>query len=619
MKTKINNHIYTTSIKIGGFGTFFYSIDISLEDVKEIEKFVSYSPANDLPQNPTNEEIENLFPINYSYNKLKNSNKIAVFKSKYTGRCNHTPDRFGNFISHSIIFENNESINIPILFSNFTFRNSLNVEEETNFSEGSTELLYDSSKIDFTFYINYLSINANALNAFLSILDLLINGWLIDGQKNITLLGTKEENQTIIFALYTLLPFSLINKFTFATYVNNPNKYPFQITGMIKESGISRLDSNYFNLIEVDNLSEYNPQNEFTKYFYEMIKSNKFNYDSLLEIINDHNITKFGKSLNFIPKSNEFFENIKSKTIDDYKKILSSDLSTKIKDKIEVESKNQNPPLYIDLLVEKYIKNSIYNQKEFINHLKTFSDKYFSNDSTFRSDYFFDFYNKTREKVNLNNKSQISIEFLIDFDLNHKLDIEQELKIVDTWIVKNEFNNNDLIKLITKYGTYIKKESMLNLFKNKKRIEFENLLNEGKLKSSLLKGNDDFNELDTKDKFDILLNFIWSENEKGKFDITFKSFKELVTKYYDEPLEFWIKFFKAKFEEKLEQKHSLSYLKRNFIINFFNENNIVDFLSRIDLTENEKWWINDYTIENNIVINERVINILSSSKKNWFN
>jgi hypothetical protein len=611
MKIKIYNHIYATSTKIGGFGSFFSSSDLHLEIIKEIEKFVSYSPANDLPQNPKNEEIEDLFPINYSYYKLKNSNKIAVFKSKYTGRCNHTPDRFGNFISHSIIFENNESMNIPVIFSNFNFRNSLTVEEEANFSEDSTELLYDSSKIDFTFYIDYLKKNVNALNTFLSILDLLINGWLNDGQKNITLLGTKEENQNIIFALYTILPASLINKFTFATYVNNPNKYPFQITGIIKESSITRLDSNYFNLIDIDNLLEYNPQNEFTKYFYEMIKSNMFSYDSLLEIINDHNITKFGRSLNFIPKSNEFFENIKSKTIDDYKKIITSDLSTKIKDKIEVESKNQNPPLYIDILVEKFIKNSIYYQKEFFNHLKSFSDKYFSNDSTFRSDYFFDFYNKIREKVNLNNKSQLSIDFLNDFDLNHKLDIEQELKIVDTWIDKNEFDNDDLIKLITKYGTYIKKESMLNLFKNKKRIEFENLLKEGKLKSMLMKGNDVFNELDKKDKSDILLNFIWSENEKGKFDISFKSFKELVTKYYDEPLEFWIKFFNAKFNDD-ENKHSLSYLRRNFILGSLKEDYIIDLIKKIDFTDFERLWLNDHLIENKINYDDRIKEVLNN-------
>jgi hypothetical protein len=614
MKIEIYNHIFATSIKVGEFGTFYSSGALNLDLIKEIEKFVSYSPANDLPQNPTNEEIEKLFPINYSYYKLKNAHKIVVFKSKYTGRCNHTPDRFGNFISHSIIFENDESLNIPIIFSNFTFRNSLTIEEEANFSEDSTELLYDSSKIDFNFYIDYLNNNVKAFNAFLSILDLLINGWLNDGQKNITLLARKEDNQSIIFALYTLLPSSLINKFSFATYVNNPNKYPFQITGIIKESGISRLDSNYFNLIEVDNLSEYTPQNEFTNYFCELIKSQEFSYDFLIGIINDNNITKIDKSLNCIPQSKEFLENIESKTIDDYKKIVTPDLSIKIKDKIEDVSKKQNTSLYIDILLEKFNQNRIVSQKDFIDILKLFYNKYFSIDRNLEDDHFYDFYSKAKQNVGLDNKFEISIYFLSEFALRNFLDIEKELTIVDNWIDKNEFNKDDLIKLITKYSADIKKESMLNLFKNKKRIQFENLLKEGKLKSILLNGNDDFKELDSKDKIDILFKLIWSENEKGKFDIKFESSKELVIKYYNEPLEFWIKFFKTKFNED-ENKHSLSYLKRCFILNSLNSDHIIDIINKINLTDFERLWLHDYLIENNINFDSRIKQVLNKNVK----
>lgn len=617
MNINIHNLFYGATIKKGGFGTFFSSLVLKLEDLKEIEKIVSYAPPYDLPQSPSNEEIENLFPINCAYYRFKTSNNIAVFRSKYTGSCNHTPDRFGNFISHSIIFENNDSLNIPIIFSNFKFRNSLTVEEEATFTEDSRELVYDCLKVDFTFYIDYLNNNVKSLNAFLSILDLLINGWLNDGKKNITLLGTKEENQTIIFALYTLLPSSLINKFSFATYVSNPTKYPFQITGIIKENNISRLDSIFFNLIEVNKLLEYIPQNEFTIYYLELIKKQKYRYDTLIEIINEHNIVNFGKSLNFIPKSNEFFENIKDKTISDYKKIVTSDLSIKIKEKIENQSKNENPTLYIQILLEKLNQNRIYSHKDFIDNLNSFFNKYFSSDINFKDEYFYDFYLKAKENYSYN-KSELSVHFLIEFDLNNKNDIEKELLSVNSWLENNKLLNEEIVKLIKKYNDFIKKDNMLNLFKNKKRLEFDNHLKEGKLKSMLLKGCDDFNELDNKDKFDILLYLIWSENEKGKFDITFNSYKELVISYYDEPFDFWVKFFKTKFEEKLEQKHSLSYLKRNFIINSFKENYVVEFSSRIDFTDNEKWWLNDYINENNVAIDDRIMNILNLNKKSWF-
>jgi hypothetical protein len=73
MKININNHIYATTLKMGGDGTFFSSLKMDNGDVKEIRKnSFLFSSAYDLPQNPTNEEIEDLFPINYSYYKLKN-------------------------------------------------------------------------------------------------------------------------------------------------------------------------------------------------------------------------------------------------------------------------------------------------------------------------------------------------------------------------------------------------------------------------------------------------------------------------------------------------------------------------------------------------------------------
>jgi hypothetical protein len=108
-----------------------------------------------------------------------------------------------------------------------------------------------------------------------------------------------------------------------------------------------------------------------------------------------------------------------------------------------------------------------------------------------------------------------------------------------------------------------------------------------------------------------LLNFIWSENEKGKFDISFKSFKELVTKYYDEPLEFWIKFFNAKFNDD-ENKHSLSYLRRNFILGSLKEDYIIDLIKKIDFTDFERLWLNDHLIENKINYDDRIKEVLNN-------
>ncbi|WP_157055681.1 hypothetical protein [Clostridium sp. DMHC 10] len=78
--------LYYTSCKKGltsgmGFQTYSMSEGITEEERQEIEKHCNYIQPSSLPSNPTEEEIKELFPIAFSFFKLKNE-KIMCLQNK---------------------------------------------------------------------------------------------------------------------------------------------------------------------------------------------------------------------------------------------------------------------------------------------------------------------------------------------------------------------------------------------------------------------------------------------------------------------------------------------------------------------------------------------------------
>lgn len=82
--------LFYTSCKKGissgmGFQTYSMSEGITQEERKEIEAHCIYIPPENLPTQPTKEEIKKLFPVALSSFRLKHG-KYCICQSKYVGK-----------------------------------------------------------------------------------------------------------------------------------------------------------------------------------------------------------------------------------------------------------------------------------------------------------------------------------------------------------------------------------------------------------------------------------------------------------------------------------------------------------------------------------------------------
>lgn len=91
-----------------GFQIYSYTQGIPGEYISNegIGKICRYKVPADLPSAPRQEEIEALFPVSYTYGKLRGKESF-LSRGKYVGLDN-TGHRYGNFISHGIAFSDLE-------------------------------------------------------------------------------------------------------------------------------------------------------------------------------------------------------------------------------------------------------------------------------------------------------------------------------------------------------------------------------------------------------------------------------------------------------------------------------------------------------------------------------
>lgn len=124
--------LFYTSCKRGlssgmGFQTYSMSGGITEEERKEIESYCAYVPPDDLPTLPSRDEIDELFPLSFSYFKLKN-NKYCICSSKYIGK--DYSGRYGNYFCHVLISEKPWNFYPIELYGSPIFRTYLTEEEQ---------------------------------------------------------------------------------------------------------------------------------------------------------------------------------------------------------------------------------------------------------------------------------------------------------------------------------------------------------------------------------------------------------------------------------------------------------------------------------------------------------
>lgn len=359
MTFKINHQLYAATQRTGGFGVFYQSDGISrLESSEEeiIRRNAAYTPPFSL--NDTN---LSLYPVNYAFYHIdaKNGRKAVLLFSRYTGATNHTPDRQGNFLTHTIVFDDAlESIPLPELFDGLPFRNSLTIEEERHFEkpQESFELIPGDAGAAIAECACFLQENRSCKNILLNMLDDIMDGWLNTKGHNITVCAPSEEIcRKLFFSLYTIVPSFLMNQYSFATYTSNPVSVPFQICGVIRECDVKELDPKYFKLYDVEKQSSgYTPRWQFTKTLKKWIDTLEFErIAGLSTLLADYKVKKIGGQMEVPFVVDTFKSGISRKKEEDLRDILSlfSPSQGGLKRQLLDFVREKNPDLFIDHLI----------------------------------------------------------------------------------------------------------------------------------------------------------------------------------------------------------------------------------------------------------------------------
>lgn len=293
--------LYYTSCKKGltsgmGFQTYSMSEGITEEERQEIEKHCNYIQPSSLPSNPTEEEIKELFPIAFSFFKLKNE-KACVCKIKYKGK--DYSGRFGNYFCHVLIWDKGELPFYPIeIYNSKVFKDELTKEEENADCIKPLPILNYISREDFITPLDIEKfLKGTSAKKRTKCLKDLIDG-VIDAKesdKKIIFLDDVKNLHMWIAAVTMVLPVSMANSITFNTYSFDSFTNSEFLCGSLDENLEVKLNTsnknykfNMFNFKVGDN-SEIELKTKFAKQAaleYTIIKDYREAIISFIELFN---------------------------------------------------------------------------------------------------------------------------------------------------------------------------------------------------------------------------------------------------------------------------------------------------------------------------------------------
>lgn len=229
--------LYYTSCRKGfssgmGFQTYSKSEGITEAERKEIESYCMYVPPNNLPSQPTEDEINKLFPTAFSYFILKNG-KQAVCQAKYIGK--DYSGRFGNYYCHVLLFEKGELPFYPIqMYGSEVFKSKLTKEEENAQQIEPLQVLQQlplGDLITLESVSEFLKATAvtKRSKSFKNIMNAVIE--YHKEQKKIIFCDNNENNAYWIAAAQMCLPLKLSQSLTFTTYSNDCENTNYIICG----------------------------------------------------------------------------------------------------------------------------------------------------------------------------------------------------------------------------------------------------------------------------------------------------------------------------------------------------------------------------------------------------
>ena len=212
--------IYTACGKdrTGAFSVWAKSADITKAESDEIAKVMIYKRPADLPYEPTQEEIDTLFPKKTGY-FLLSSGRYCVAQSTYIGRVYSDQDlRSGNYIIHAFVLDDVEDFQPMSFFGTDLFRTKLTYEEwHENAAPEDLPRIEVPTRMD--------SLNKNTIDTFFDDTRCQRLQWLLQsainayyGNDKVTFYDAEANLQYWYKAISLCLPLSMEKKLTFCSF-----------------------------------------------------------------------------------------------------------------------------------------------------------------------------------------------------------------------------------------------------------------------------------------------------------------------------------------------------------------------------------------------------------------
>lgn len=321
-----DRHYYTASRKRGEAATLAFSEGIDevfIEAVLIRGGYINYRKPKKMGEPYEVNDIE-IYPVSFRF--FMKENKIVFSVIHYSGRANHTPNRFGNFFADTII-DNQKNENLTpynVFNSNIEWKSNLTLLEDLDFPDiiGENKRLitinpsYQEKMVEHL----YISIS-NKFNRFKlklwSVLIAIIEKDLISPAKKIIIYGSIEEVKEMILLSSGAFPNEFLEHLSFTTYTDDPTLSPYSINGVIPESEINlekfKRKPERYTVIELDKIVDVEPsKNEYVEFLIGLIEAGEV--ESIINLLNENyqsfGVTKLDTRLNRVAKFHKILNQI---------------------------------------------------------------------------------------------------------------------------------------------------------------------------------------------------------------------------------------------------------------------------------------------------------------------
>lgn len=254
-----------------GFQTYSMSEGITEEERREIERYGLYVPPTNLPTQPTQEEIETLFPVALRFFRLE-SGRFGVCQSRYIGQ--DYSGRYGNYFCHALILESGNFPIYPIqLYRSPIFKDRLSEDELKIDSTPRPLPRLDLDDLASTPSITFEDIMEFIGDSRIETVKQMISAVISydETHRSLILSDSQANIPYWIAALQMAFPLKLAHNLTFTTYIHDPANFNFMVSAVPRTgsrfsfSETQRNFENYIFELEKPTAQVMDKEYEFTK------------------------------------------------------------------------------------------------------------------------------------------------------------------------------------------------------------------------------------------------------------------------------------------------------------------------------------------------------------------